>query len=799
MSRIKKILIGLGIVLIVIILFAYLYIRSLATKGLPEYDGEVALKGLENEVVVYRDQYAIPHIYAKSEEDLYRVTGYVMAQDRLWQMDLIRRATFGRLSEMFGGDLVDADHLLRSLRIPEKSRMLIDQTDEYIISYLEAFANGVNQYMESHKDKLPLEFNILGYSPDPWKAEHCANLIGYMAWDLTMPWAIEVMLYNISEKVGEEMCRELIPDMDSQVHVVYPDFVGKISSTDLENSLLTGAEKLEELGLVVFSASNNWAVSGKKSVTGMPLFSNDMHLELNAPGIWYQMHQCVEGGINVTGVALPGQPCVVAGHNDYIAWGMTNVMVDDMDFYLEKVNPENRYQYKFNGEWKEMDVRKEIIKISGGEEVERELLFTHRGPIVSKFKDVEEAISMRWLGNDFSNEIRSVYLLNHARNWDEFKDAASTFISVSQNIAYADIEGNIGIYCCAGVPIRKKGNGIAIAPGWTDEYDWDGVIPFEKLPHSFNPECGYVSSANNRSMNDDAPFQIPQWPALHYRIARIRDMLEEKEKFSADDFIRMQKDWQSKLVEEMRDALIAEIEKSESLTPLEQKSLGLLSAWDGRETKESAATLIFEEFYGRFLENLLLDELDSLLYKQYISTSYLSRFAIHHIWSHPDSRWCDDVTTDKVENFTDQVQKSFREAVTSLAERYGNNSEKWRWGDEHVFVLAHPMGGVKILDAVFSLNRGPYEVSGGNHTVSPYKHSYTNPYTVDYGSSHRHIYDLADWDRSLSVIPTGNSGIPASDHYCDQTELYLEHEYHTDYITRNLIEKEAKYKQVFIK
>ncbi len=799
MSLRRKIFLGVVIVFVVIACGAGLFLRSLARRGIPDYNGTVALNSFTAEVKIYRDDYGVPHIYAANEDDLYRATGWCMAQDRLWQMDLIRRATSGRLSEIFGGDMIDADQMLRSLRIPDKSQAVLAGMDPKILTAAEAFADGINQYIASRGDNLPLEFAILGYEPEPWEPVHSLNLIGYMAWDLTMPWSIEVVLHQIKKRVGAARYKQLLPNLQSQTSVAYPEFTAVPAELDFDELLVSKTQSLEELGLTVFRGSNNWVVSGEKSATGRPLFANDMHLGLSSPGIWYQMHQVIDGQLNVTGVALPGAPFVVAGHNDSIAWGMTNVMVDDMDFYLEKINPANPNQYEFNGEWRDMEVRNEVIRLKDGATVSRTNRFTHRGPLVTGFKseaDKSEPISMRWIGNEMSNEVRTIYLLNRAANWNEFKDAVSTFVSVSQNIAYADVAGNIGLYCCAGVPVRDGWNGVELVPGETDQYDWKGLVPFDDLPNEYNPVSGFVSSANNKSVSDDARTRIPQWPSLHYRIERIRELLTEKEQLSQADFARMQADDNSIMVRELKPIFMENLALMNDLTEAEKTAMDLLIDWDGTYHRHSAAALIFEELYNVLLEVVLKDELQEELFKKYIGTSYLSRFALNDISHDPGSRWWDDINTEgKVETYTDCIQASFRRAVEQLSGRYGSRPQNWRWGASHTLTLEHPMGGVKILDRLFTLNRGPFETKGASHTVGPYAYSYKNPYQVNHGASHRHIYDTSDWDKSVSVIPTGVCGVPASPHYCDQTKIYLANEYHSDFVSRELVERNARYTQ----
>jgi len=797
----KKILVTLSIIILTLIVLVLFLIRGIATKGIPDYNATIKLENLNDEVTVYRDEFAVPHIYAKNEEDLYRATGYCMAQDRLWQFDLIRRATTGELSEIFGEDMIDADQMLRMLRIPEKSKSIIANSDEKMLKTLDAFSDGVNQYIDTHQNNLPPEFSILGYKPEKWLQEHSINLIGYMAWDLTMPWHIETVFQRIREKVGDDKFTKLVPDLDLQKTVIYTQIGENESVIGTDSPYLAASEKLKDLGLEIFNGSNNWAVSGEKSTSGKPLFSNDMHLGLSAPGIWYSMHQVVEGKLNVTGVAVPGQPLVVAGHNEHIAWGMTNVMVDDMDFYYERINPDNPDEYWYNGEWRPLEIRKEIIKIKSGETVERVNKFTHRGPIVTSTKKMEEEkpISMRWVGNEPSDEMRSLYLMNRAKNWEDYKNALKTFVSVSQNIAYADVDGNIGIYCAAGVPIRDGWNGLQIVPGDTDKYDWKGLVPFEELPHSYNPKSGFVSSANNRSAGDDYPYHISYWYAPQYRIDRIREMLAEKSLLSIDDYKKMQSDHKSKLVEGMIDKINYVLGNMNDLNDIEMQSAKLLDEWDGILTKESIATTIFDQFHLELIENLFLDELGDALYADYIKVEYTPYLAIDKFWIDGNSIWCDDINTDEVENLEDMIQLSFKDAIGELSTRFGDNIEDWQWGKIHGLVLEHPMGSVKLLDRVFNFNRGPYPVGGSSHTVSPYRYERSNPYNVNYGASHRHIYDTSDWDKSISIIPTGISGIPASKHYCDQTQSYVDNEYRNDYISRDLIEESAKYKQVFTK
>lgn len=798
MKILRKITIVIAFLIVIIAISGYFFLHHLSHKAVPDYNQDINLKNLSEEVIVYRDSLAIPHIIAQNDEDLYRAVGYVMAQDRLWQMDLLRRVTTGRLSEIFGENLIETDLLLRSLRILEKSRLILSKTGPEIVKALEAFSDGVNQYIEQNEKSLPLEFSVLGYKPEKWEPAYSLNIIGYMAWDLAgSTYSSEVIIYKLLEKFGQEKTQDLLPRFAGRADMVYPDFKLDSQKLSFTEKLAAHQEILKGLGAQIFCGSNNWAVSGAKSVTGMPLFANDMHLGLNAPGIWYQMHHIVEGKMNVTGVVVPGQPLIVSGHNDSIAWGMTNLAVDDIDLYIEKINPNDSDRYMFNGEWKNFDIRKEIIKIKGGGEVEKELRFTHRGPVISGFKNLSDVITMRWIGNDYSDEMKGVYLLNRANNWEDFKNAISTFKSISQNFVYADVNGNIGLYTGGGVPIRK-GNGYTIMSGETDEYDWKGVVPFEQLPHSYNPESGFVSSANNKTVDDDYPYYIGIYFAQEYRIKRIKELLNQKEKLSIEDFTEIQNDQNSVLVKKLHKDIVEILNKAE-LNDMEEKALEIFTNWDGEMSAEAAGPAVFESFYLILPKNILIDEMGEDLYYEYYGNSTLLKNFIENLWSNKEMKWCDDITTKDVEEgFDEMVIKSFKDAIAKLAEKMGDTPERWSWGSIHKFTLEHPLGGVKILEKIFNLNRGPYELGGSFHTIRPFSYPFRDPFKVDHGASQRHIYSTANWDLSLSVIPTGTSGVPASDHYCDQTALYINGQYHNDMFSKDLVIRNAKYTMRFI-
>ncbi|MEX0987952.1 MAG: penicillin acylase family protein [Bacteroidales bacterium] len=798
MKTFRRILLAVILLVVAGFVAGLIILNSVKKGAIPDYAENVDLENLTDAVTVIRDSLAIPHIYAKNEEDLYRVVGYITAQDRLWQMDLMRRITTGQLSEIFGEDMVSADQLFRAFDFSSKSADVLLNTDPEIINCLVAYTDGVNQFIRNNKKKLSFEFKLLGYKPEEWTVVHTTNLIGYMAWDLTSGWSTDMAIYKISQAVDQSLLRELMPWAGEYItRFVYPDYMEEHPELAMNTTIEEAVKVIDRLGVKVFEASNNWAISGKKSETGMPLLANDMHLGFMSPGIWYQMHQVVEGKLNVTGVVLPGQPYVIAGHNEDIAWGMTNLTVDNLDFYLETINPQDSNQYKLDGEWIDMRITEESINIKGEDEpVIRTNRFTHRGPVVSTFKGVSDrTISARWIGTGYSNELRSVHLFNRASNWDEFRDAAKTFIAVSQNLVYADKEGNIGLQAAGGVPIRK-GDPVMIYPGDTSLFDWQGIVPFENLPYTYNPESGIVSSANNRTVNEEYPWYIGTWFSLPNRIDRIREMLEEKEMHSVESFKEMHADQLSAFARRLTpvylDVLTGKVEG------VAESALEALMGWDYQMDKALAAPLIYEQMFIELIHVIYKDELGEELFPQVMGNNIIARYHIYKLAETMESAWCDDTETpDITETFSDNILKAFNATVDTLMQLAGDNVKSWKYGDYHTITIEHPMGGVELVNKLFDPNLGPYSVGGSFHTVAPFSYPLGTSYDADHGASQRHIYSTGNWDNSKTVIPTGTSGIPASPYYGNQTELYMDFGYHDDPFSKEEVMKRMKYEAVF--
>ncbi len=787
MIRKKAVLRGVIYLLLAAVIGLVLLYRGIRTGAMPYYEGVTEIRGLTDSVEIWFDVRGMPHIYAENEHDLYFATGWIMARERLWQMDLIRRATRGTLSEIFGEEFVDTDLFLRSLSMTGKSRKVLTDSPPGVILVLQHFCDGVNRYINDAGRRLPPEFRLLGYRPQHWSLEDVANIIGYMGWDLASSNLSEAIFnYRLHESFGEEGARALIPDWEMSPYYVFPEGDIDAGLLDATESLTSGLKRLEELGIVAFSGSNNWAVDGSRSESGKPLLANDMHLGLSSPGIWMQIHQVIPGKLNVTGVAVPGQPFVISGHNEKIAWGLTNVMADDIDLFRETTDGDKPGKYLFNGEWLEMTVREELIEVKGGEVVERELHFTHRGPVVSAMRGIDDAVlTMRWSGFDHSDEILAVYKLNRADNFDQFRDAISHFRAISQNFVYADIYGNIGLNTGGGIPLRE-GPGTMIREGSTDRYDWTGYLPFSELPSIYNPPGGAVSSANNRCVGDHFEWYIATSYAMPYRINRIRELLDARERHSVESFNQIINDQVSVYARLLAPAFVNAVSEAGDLSPSESEGVRLLQEWDYDMDSDSEAAALFELSRSALGEELLRDRLGELY--RTIPGAYRDYYIYRELKKVHDADWQDDDSFGTP--LVIALERAFRRGVSRMGEiTAARDAANLVWGDLLTLTLEHPMGSVRAIDLLFRFNSPTYRAGGSYHTVSPY--SYGSGFKVTDGASQRHIYDIADWDNSYTIIPTGNSGVPGSPYYLSQTEKYLEGGIYSDHFSRSAVVSNA--------
>ena len=756
----------------------YLWFRYTVKAGLFQISGEATVTGLTQDIEIIRDTYGVPHIYAGNESDLYFGFGYAMAQDRFWQMEFYRRLGRGRLSEVFGRDSVDVDQYFRMLTASG-----IDNTiDEDLVPLFTSFATGVNAYLESHQDRLPIEFKLLGYRPEPWGVDDYLSILTFVNWGLSMGWHVDLTAARVLDTVGETRMRAAFPVFPEDDSLMVRQGQEPMHGLSGPFSESMGVLK-KAAGPTAVGGSNNWVVSGTKSATDKPILANDPHLQLTNPSIWWEVH-LVCPTIDVSGVAIAGLPGIIAGHNHHVAWGITNVQADDVDFYIEKINPDNPHQYWFVDRWETMRVVRETIRVKDDDPVTMAIRLTRHGPIVEEGRDGTGAgvISARWAPTEVPQSSRATYLLLKAQTVSDVTDALRYWTTPGLNFVFADRQGNIGYWCCATIPLRPAGDGLVPVAGWTGECEWKGYIPFDDRPHSINPPSGFVATANNKVGGKDFDHVISRYWEPVDRITRIRHMLRSEEKLSVDMFKEMQWDVYSVLASELTPALVRVLE--ERLTGEEaRKAVDILSAWDYRMERDSVGACLFEVTYRRLMENIFRDEMGGELFEAYLRTASFPPRALRELFRRGRSPWFDDVSTLYPETLNDMIERSFSQALNELSETLGDNMARWKWGRIHSLTFKHVLGRKRPLNWIFNL--GPYPIGGSHLTVNNGQYRYEDPYAVEAGPSFRMIVDLSDMSHSVRVIPTGESGHLGSRHYKDQVPLYLHGQYHPNWTDRD--------------
>ena len=755
-------------------------LHNLLTDSLPQTDGEIRLPVLRKPADIYRDRFGVPHIFAANDTDLFKAAGYVTAQDRLWQLDFNRRVARGRLSEILGDVTLEEDKFLRLIgfgRIAEKiwPRLSPESRAAY-----QAYADGINAFIETHRAELPVEFSLLGYEPEPWRPQDSVAFARLMAWNLSFSWHVEIVLGRLVEKLGARKAREVFPDFPKQGPFIIPASVKP--SWRSTASFLRAGRNVQAL-LAINGArlgSNAWVVSGDKTPCGKPMLANDPHLQLMVPAVWYQMHLASEA-LNVTGVALPGIPGIVIGHNDKIAWGLTNGMVDDADFYVERAAPDSSQRYWNGKDWQEFTVVEEEIKVKGQEPVIFPVRSTRNGPVVSDKHpaagESQGVISMRWTGQSASDEMSAYLHLMRAGNWDEFVTALQAFKVPAQNFVFAAKDGDIGYYLAGAIPLRQT-NGMLPQKGWRENGRWRGFIPFGKLPHVRNPDVGYIFTANNKIVDDRYPYYISNLWEPPSRAVRIQERLRAQDIFTVDDFISMQSDVESPLARTVLPFLLGSIETHLDSSNNDLVTLyRLIKDWDGVESADRIEPSIFHAFFVSLTRNTLRDEMGDELFENYIKTGNVPFRVIPALLARPQSPWFDDINSPQVESMDDIIIRSLLDAGKMLRQIAGERISDWRWGEVHQLKMQHPLGRHEALD--FLLNIGPFPRPGSTGTLDNSEYRFAEPFASVVGPSMRQIVDLCDLEHSLSIITTGESGQRLSRHYKDQTLPWLNHEYHT--------------------
>ena len=789
--------IAMLVVIVVLLTAAFIVVRH----PFPKTNGTIQLTGLEAPVEIFRDADGVAHIYASNQHDLFMAQGFAHAQDRFWQMEFSRRIGNGTLSELLGAGTLETDRFIRTVGWHRTAQDELEQMEPEMVEVLEAYSQGVNAYLASKGGSYALEFAILRltgvqYEPEPWTPLDTITWGKVMAWDLGGNRSIELAYAHLIARLGQNAYDELVLPYGEDKPVIVSNLPSEASLAAIPDAI---HERLafgegDELG------SNNWVVSGSRTESGFPILADDTHLGIQLPSIWYEngIHCSPVGPdcpYNVVGFTFPGVPGVIIGHNDRIAWGVTNVGPDVQDLFIERINPQNPNQYQVRGGWEDMQIVDEPIYIAGEEDPEIvRVRVTRHGPIINDIAGGTneewyfgwQPVALSWTALEPGTIWKSVLMVDRAQDWEEFREALSYWDVPSQNFVYADVDGNIGYQMPGRIPIRASGDGSLPVPGWSGAYDWVNYIPFEQLPRSFNPEKGYIVTANNAVVDDTYPYLISTDWAPGYRAARIVAMIEAVEELGLSDMADIQADSTSIYAQELLPALL-ELEPDAARSA---QALDLLRAWDGSLDRESSAAVIFEALRVHMDERIFMDELGEDLFGRL--RGKLAN-GLPRLLQDDSSDWYDDVFTEEVEDRDTILLLALEDALDDLEERLGDGMEDWRWGDLHTATfrkLGLGQSGIAPIERM--LNRGPYVVDGGGGVPNATAYSLSDPFEVSSVPSQRMIVDLQYFENSLSMHTTGQSGHAFNRHYADLIDHWRNFEYHPLLWTRGQVEAAAE-------
>ena len=779
----RRILLWLVLTMLLILAGVLAYAYYVAHSALPQLDGRLQVGGLSAPVTVTRDGHGVPTIEAASLEDLFFAQGYVTAQDRLWQMDVMRRYGSGELSEILGADTLKLDREQRILGLRASAKKAMEMAGARDRSFFEAYARGVNAFIATHGNSLPIEFRILRYRPTPWMAEDSLVIADSMVKDLNFHYFYDALAREkILAKLGPELTGDLFvnrswhdrPPTVMREDLSEPDSNAGDSDDEedddspdnsvTQNKAPSVAPEASPVDGLPVNGSNDWVVSGAHTVTGKPLLSNDMHLGHQMPNLWYEAH-LHSGTLDVAGVTLPGMPYVIVGHNQRIAWGFTNVGPTVTDVYIENFNPQGAYQTPSG--WVQPEHRAEVIHVKGQPDVNVDVKITRHGPVITDIVPGEtRPLALRWTLYDGLHI--PFFDVNAAQNWDEFRRAFSQLDAPGQNVVYADVDGNIGYHTTGKVPIRAAGDGSLPVSGADNAHEWTSYIPFEKLPSIYNPPSGIIGTANGRITPDGYPNSISmEWEAP-WRTARIYHVLESGRQFSAADMLALQTDIHSEADLFAAERFVYAVDHASKASARVQQAADLMRSWDGRMQASAAAPTIAENSI-RELRRLLLEpklgsapsdatrEDEGLNWKTY---SWEMRSVwLENILLHRPKRWLPE----KYPNYDDLLTAAVDAAVN------GPEAPKdlalWRWGAFNAVEIQHPILG-KIPLIKRWTGPGVQEQSGSGYTVKAVSRHH--------GPSERFTANLADLDQSTLNIVTGQGGNFLSPYYMDQWKAWYE-------------------------
>jgi penicillin amidase len=792
-----------------LILLALLYLRYRFRLPLPRVEGTITISGLTEPVEVIRDRWGVPHIYAADLGDLAFAQGYVHAQDRLWQMELNRRLARGRLSEIFGKVTLDMDRFVRTVGISRAAAKDLERLSEESRSVLDAYCRGVNSYLEANIRKLPLEFVLLGFRPEPWELLDSLAWIKMQAWYLSENWSTEVLNAALVGRVGPERAARLFGG--------YPQ--GNPVTLARQTVIRAADRALESFRSLqswfpaeaLAGRSNCWTVRGNRSVTGRALFSYDPHLGLTVPSLWHTCHlDCTN--FQAAGATFPGIPGIIVGHNRDITFGFTNAFSDVQDLYLERFNPRKPLEYEYRGRWLEAGRIVEEIPVKGERKPHRlEVILTRHGPLVGGLLELKPenrnlGFALRWVGHEGADPLAALLALDRAGNWAEFCRAMALWESPSQNAVYADRKGNIGYTLTGRIPLRRRGIGLVPVPGWNDEHEWTGFIPWEEMPREYNPRRGYIVSANNQIVGPEYPHYIGLGTCNGNRAARIEELIKAREKLSLEDFARMQVDLYSRPARRfaaLLSSLGGGILKQRVLAPVRDQAaaaLGLLKGWQGELTPDSAAAAVYTvcEYHAKYrLFGPWLGDLTRYYcgwdVQSFSSISYYleySHLVLLEVLEQDDGAWLS--TPEGRRRSREQLlAAALKDALSYLSKVGGKEPRNWRYGSFQKAWFNHPIGRRKPFNLIFNSKPVPFGGSADTIWQCPPLRG-VPPKKSSYSASWRHLVDFSDLDKALWIHTSGQSGHPASRHYKDLIPLWASGRYRPLLWSRDRVEAEAE-------
>ncbi len=780
----RKLVIALVVLLVSVAAIATTF-GLLVLRPLPSVDADERLIGLDERVEVLRDTYGVPHVFATDTHDLFFAQGYVTAQDRLWQMDIYRRAAEGRLAEVLGEPALESDRFMRTLGLGRAAQLDLAVISDEAHGYLAAYMEGVNKFIQQHGESLPVEFTILGYRPEPWTVLDTLAISKLQLYDAAGNYTQELLRASIAARLGPEVLATLLPDASANA-VADDARAWALVAPQLSPGLAgDGPAALANVlgGAGQGLGSNCWALAGSRTASGKPLLAGDPHLPVRNPSIWYEV-ELDAGDLHLIGFSIPGVPGVVIGHNDHVAWSFTYAYADTQDLFVERQDPTDLRRYEFEGRMENATFRREVIKVKGrADDVVLDIAITRHGPILTPvLKEQKAQLALRWSALDGTRTVEAVLGMGRARNFSEFRAAAALFVGATLSACYADVDGHIGYQLVGRLPDRKAGDGRMPVPGWSGDYEWRGLRPADDNPFLFDPPGGVVLNANNRPVDraTETGWEGEWDPGFRY--AYLRAALASINGADVARFRSLQTDVTSLPVQRFRAAILA----AHAASPLAAEAQALVRDWDGVLGVDSAAAAIYEAWLVRMCERTFRDKLGQSLYEQYL-TDGRATFALYELIGSPSSTWFTDLASGEAGDRDAIAAVALEDAVRDLGKRLGPATASWRWGDLHTVSFAHPLSAAKPLDLILTI--GPVRRAGDGYSPNNGAYSLLQPFAVRSHASERQIVDLADVDASLSIIPTGQSGQPYSPHWGDQTPMWASGGYKPMALSRDKIGK----------